>query len=223
MSRARVAAAMLLSLFACACNDQHGAGPGGTTLPPAADEYFYDCEAPTKPPSLAVYATDEAFKEFVNKDAAAPPMKNDALAPHLTDPVPPATLSATTPPTFTFAPMQSAAAPARPPARMAARAPAPFRLGRFLSSLLEGTAHAHCAAVSGDNFLVRLIDKDTIIYTALVSVVSFTPGEAAWKKALDGRLEHGVTVTIERATFSTGSITLGPYVAASSPTFTVGP
>jgi hypothetical protein len=77
--------------------------------------------------------------------------------------------------------------------------------------------------VSGDNYLVRLIDQDVAIYTALLSVTAFTPGTAVWRRALDGRIDHGATVTIERVTFSAGAVTAGPYVATSAPTFSVGP
>jgi hypothetical protein len=211
---------LALTLCAPGCGGHDDAhGPVGEL---AADEYFYDCQDPARPGNLPAFATDEAFREFVNKDAAAPPTVSDTQGPRLTAPMPPTKLSAASPPTLQFAVMQSAAAsrPAPAPPRRAARWPG---LRAWLSSVVEGTAHAHCAAVSGDLFLLRLIDRDTTIYTALSGLPSFTPGAAAWKKALDGRIDHGITVTIERATFSTGSITNGPYVAASAPTFSVGP
>jgi hypothetical protein len=211
---------LALSLCASGCggnDDDHGGGIGD----PAADEYFYDCEDASKPGDLTVFATDEAFREFINKEAAAPPMKSDTLAPRLTAPMPPIKLSAAAPPLLTFALTQSAARPAAPTLlRRPARWPG---LRVWLWSLVEGTAQAHCAAVSGDLYLVRLVDKDTTVYTALTAVRSFTPGAAAWKKALDGRIDHGITITVERAVFSTGSITQGPYLATSAPTFTVGP
>jgi hypothetical protein len=222
MSRASFvlrAATVTAALVGCQATDD-----GGAEI--VADEFFWDCEDAARPPALTVFATDEAFKEFVNSDAASPPTRNDALAPHLTTPATPANLSASVPPTFVFQPTRTAAAEHRPPSTRLAAAPRAIRrnrgLVRWLSSLVEGTAWAHCPAVSGDNFLVRVIDRDTTIYTALLSVTSFTPTAQMWNKALDGRLAHTLTVTIERATFSTGKITLGPYVATTSPMFTVG-
>jgi hypothetical protein len=199
-------------LVAAGCQGQ-GAGSAAS-----ADEYFYDCEDAARPAGLTVFATDETFQEFVNKDAAAAPTRSDVLAPRLNAPPSPGKLSAASAPTFSFSAIQMASG-----SKPAARKPGRRGVGRWLWSLVEGTAWAHCPAVSGDNYLFRVNDGDTTVYTALLSVTSFTPGAAAWKRALDGRLDHPVTITIERATFSTGSITLGPYLATIAPTFSVGP
>lgn len=190
---------------------------------PQADEYLYDCESDAGAPGAMNYATDENFALFVNKEAANAVVKDDARAARLTSPAPGTTLSAATPPTFSFQVM--AAAPAAPGARRWARAcPRPSRWQRLWSAIsFEGTAWAHCGAVSGDNYLLRVTDGGAAVYTALLSVTSFTPKAEVWSKALSGRAGHTVTVTVERATLLRGDITQGPFAPTNPPTFMVGP
>ena len=61
----------------------------------------------------------------------------------------------------------------------------------------------------------------TPLYTAMLSVSSFTPDAAKWQKALSGRNGQTVVIVIERAFFLRGDMNQGPFRAQS--TFTVGP
>jgi hypothetical protein len=191
---------------------------------PTADEFFFDCES--SPAGATVFATDEAFVEFVNKEAANGLTKDDAQAPKLTSPAAGGTISAATPPMFTFMNMPTARLDARPGRRTG---PCPVRRSRWAAARaffsLEGTAYAHCPAVSGENFLFRLTKEGDSkpLYTALLSVTSFTPSAAKWNKALAGRSGQTVTLTLARAVLSKGTITNGPFVPATAIKFTVGP
>jgi hypothetical protein len=206
MTSRRLLCVSLLGLTAC-----QALGEG-----PSADEYFYDCDDPARPAGLTTFATDDAFKQLSTHEAMTAPIEDDQLGPRLTAPVP-GRLSAGTPPTFSFQAMAMAAP------RAAGVRPGGRRPLRWLASLVEGTAQARCMAGSGENFLLRVNDGDTIAYTALASVTSFTPGATAWTRALDGRVEHQVTVTVERAGFVNGTLASGPYVATIAPAFTVAP
>jgi hypothetical protein len=86
-----------------------------------------------------------------------------------------------------------------------------------------GTAWAHCPAVTGVNHLFRLDDGATPVYTALLSVTSFTPNAAKWRKALEGRTGKILTLTLARAVFGDGDVREGPFVASTKATFTVRP
>ena len=88
---------------------------------------------------------------------------------------------------------------------------------------VAGEAQAHCGAISGTNYYFKVLPQNGTIplYTAMLSVESFTPDAAKWQKALSGRSGQTVSVVIERAEFLKGDITDGPYAQRS--TFTVGP
>jgi hypothetical protein len=205
-------AAGLVALSAC---DEHSHGG------PAADEYFYDCE--NNPAGLSVYATDESFVELINKEAANGLKTDDTQAAHLTSPAPGAKLSIASPPQWMFRVGPMARGPGRGGrACPVARARRWDRLVRALSPI--GVAHAHCPAVNGDNFLFRLAKEGNskALYTAQLSVTSFTPNAARWSKALAGLAGQTVVVTLARAVYSKGSITNGPFVASTPYKFTVG-
>ena len=78
--------------------------------------------------------------------------------------------------------------------------------------------------MTGQLFLFQLTAEGatTPAYTALLSVNSFTPTAAPWKKALEPLVGKKVTLTLARGVFSTGQIMLGPFVSATPTTFTVG-
>ncbi len=188
---------------------------------PGADEYFYDCEG-SPPASLKVFATDEGFVEFINKATANAYMMSETQAPVLTAPAAGGGLSASAPPQVVF---RSAAMTfdrsgnGRPPASR------PRSLWSRARSWLsfEGTAWAHCPAVTGETFLFQLTAdgaKDPA-YTAFLSVTSFTPGAAKWKAALGPLAGKTVNLRLARAVFSQGSITLGPFVSPTPVTFNV--
>ena len=183
----------------------------------SASEYFYDCT--NAPAGVDVYATDESYKEIVNRESAGAVTRNDAEAATLMTPAPGSTLSAATPPAFNLRAPMAALAPTRPGA-----CPPPARAPwwRWLSPI--GTAHAHCPGVSGDNFLVRLIAArdGRPVYTALVSVTSFTPGTQRWQAAMAGRKGETLNLTLLRAGLEGGRVTIGPFVAGQTASFTVG-
>ena len=84
-------------------------------------------------------------------------------------------------------------------------------------------AQAHCGAISGTNYYLKVLPPGgtTPIYSAMLSVTSFTPDSAKWQKAMSGRNGQTVTVVIERAVFLKGDMNDGPY--STQATFSVGP
>jgi hypothetical protein len=209
----------LLSFAAC------GSSPSG---PPPADEYIVDCEAgdagvPT--------ASDENYAAFLNAEAAGGVHPDACLAPQLSAPTAGATLDRTTPPTFSFLASGPSCARASSRGVQLAACRARGRSGRGVGARLyrafvgEGIAEAHCAAFSGENYLFRLLHagESKPVYTAVLSVTSFTPDAAIWQRALAGRGGQTFTLTIERAVFLMGSIQQGPYVQPTPYTFTAAP
>jgi hypothetical protein len=79
--------------------------------------------------------------------------------------------------------------------------------------------------VSGVNYLFRFEDPESkaAIYTAVLSVTSFTPNAAKWSAKLAGRQGQPIQLTLMRAVFTAGTITDGPFVATTKTTYTVGP
>jgi hypothetical protein len=152
-------------------------------------------------------------------------------------PAPGSTISATTPPTFTFSPTATAALGTgrgrpgseerRSPwacATPARRARASF--WRQLASELAPIrrAEAHCPPVSGQKYLLRLATSSgTPVYTATLSVTSFTPDAAVWSRKLAGHRGETLTTTLVRALFSGDDIGEGPFVAEGAPTLMLEP
>ncbi len=206
--------AVLALLLLPACHDHAHGGP-------SADEFVYDCE--NKPAGEVAFASDESFRAFVDREAGAGFVPDDARAPRLTSPAPGAMLSATTPPRVSF---QAAQAARGAPDRSLLR-PVPrsrwARVRAWLSPV--GTAYAHCPAVNGDNFLLRFSDAESgaPAYTAVLSVTSFTPDATKWKKAMQARQGKSLKLTLARATFMGGRITVGPFVPTVAPMFSLGP
>jgi hypothetical protein len=212
--------ALILTVALAGC----GSSGSGT---PEADEFFYDCESMAKPSTLTTFATDESFTEFINKEVANGFTKDDAQAPKLTSPASGGTISAATPPQFSFTVGGSASREARP-IHLASPVRPPFwrRVARFLGDTIEGTAYAHCPQVNGQNYLFRVTPEGNdkkVLYTALLSVTSFTPSADRWSKALSGMSGKAVTLTLASAVYSGGNITNGPFVATAPLRFTVGP
>ncbi len=178
---------------------------------PGADEYFYDCEG-SPPAGVKVFATDEGFVEFINKATANGYTMSETLAPVLTAPSAGRGLSAGAPPQVAFRSAAMAldrSGKRRPPASR------PHSLWSRARSWLsfEGTAWAHCGAVTGENFLFQLTAdgaKDPA-YTAFLSVTSFTPGAAKWKAALGPLV--GKTVKFRRSRHSVRKPIAGPQTA----------
>jgi len=122
----------------------------------------------------------------------------------------------------------SLAAPRAPaPALAACRRAAPEgrSLLARLGSLVEGTAAAHCGALTGENYVFQLVraGEGRPVYTALLSVTSFSPDPALWRQALAGRNGQMLSVVIQRAVFFRGDISEGPFVQPTPETFRVAP
>jgi len=199
---------------------------------PQADEYVVDCE--TADGGFA--ASDEDFAAVVNAEAAGSVMTTPADAlPVLTLPAAGATLSVAAPPTFSITTTTTAAAAGARGATMACRAPAaakrqrPSRFGRVVNAIkrelvLERTAEAHCPATSGDKYLLRLqTSSGAAVFTAMLSVTTYTPDAAKWSAKLASHEGQTLTLTLMRATFSGEAIAAGPFVTTPAPTFMVGP
>ncbi len=172
------------------------------TVSAEADEYAYECDAPEA--ANGRFATGESFRAILDKESAGAFVPNEAAAPKLTAPTG-GTLSATTPPLFTFDVALARATP---------------RWRRLLGSLWPvSTAEAHeghCPAVSGENYLLRLRRPGEAgsVYTALLSVPSFTPDAAVWRARVGGRIGQTLELVLVRAGFSRGDVTDGPFVSA---------
>jgi hypothetical protein len=207
----------ILLLLSSACGS-------GSTDEANASEYFYDCDDAAKPAGLTVYATDEAYREFLDKVAANGLKKDNTQAPQLMTPAADSTVSLAAPPAFSFSSgMTLRTTPPVPNVRT------PPRRSRWAwlqdAFTLERKAWAHCPNVTGPLYLVRITEmgKTQPAYTALASVTGFTPGATAWKEKLGSLSGKKVTVTVARGVFSLGHLELGPFVADKDINLTVGP
>ena len=97
------------------------------------------------------------------------------------------------------------------------------RIVEALFARMSTEAQAHCGAITGTNYYLKILPAGggAPIYSAMLSVTSFTPDAAKWQKAMAGRSGQTVTVVLEGAVFLKGDIRQGPYRSQS--TFTVGP
>lgn len=201
------------------CGDDHSA-------PANVDEVINSCEGL---PAGQPFASDESWTKFVEAEAAGRLTSEDCRSPALTVPAPGSTVDRNMPPTITFTGTQPACAQARGegrgPAQACSRKPGAGRLGHLWKLISPiGVAHAHCPAVDGPNYLLRIADSaDKTIYTALLSVTSFTPKADVWRKAMSGRGGQTVRVTIQRGMFVRGNIMEGPFVQKQPFTLTVAP
>jgi hypothetical protein len=201
-------------------------------LPPEADEIVQSCE---DVPMGERFASDESFTKFIEAEAAGRVVSEDCRAPVLTAPAPGATLDRMAPPTFTFTPTapacaQTSATPAVKRSGPPACSPRPRGpWARFLRRSWKmispiGVAEAHCPAVDGANYLLRISDAEgKAIYTALLSVTSWKPKEENWKRVMSGRGGQSVRVSIQRAMFVRGGIMEGPFVGKQPITLNLAP
>ena len=60
------------------------------------------------------------------------------------------------------------------------------------------------------------------VFTAMLSVTTYTPDAAKWSAKLANRQGQTLTLTLMRATFSGEAIAAGPFIATPAPTFMVG-
>lgn len=210
--------------WAGACHS-HGGGP-------EADEYNVDCEMPA---GAVLTASDEDFRAFIDAEKAGAVKTTPAESlPRIAAPEAGASVSATSPPTFTLVPRSSLAASARgsvsaEETRARVRTPRPPRerslWHRIRAGLtLERKAYAHCPASSGEKYLLRVTSSSgEAIYTAVLTVTTFTPRAEVWSSRLSAHKGATVTVTLLRATFADAEIGEGPYAASPATTLTVGP
>jgi hypothetical protein len=211
--------AILVVLSSGACSSS-GSSPGEAN----ADEYFYQCGDSNKPPELTTYATDEAYRTFLDAISAGLQKQNDGKAAQLTMPMAGSMLSLSKPPSFVFTPGQASndGAPFGPTRTRRSRW---ARLKQALS--VEGTAWAHCPNITGAIFLLQIgTGTDaafTAAYTALASQPMFTPGAATWQAKMGPLSGKQVTLRLARAQFTEGRVTGGPYVSTHDLSFTVVP
>lgn len=229
-SRSLITVFGLLIAVGAGCGEDGGSGPR---------EYITACEEakPGEP-----FASDEAYRAFINAQSAKTVMVSEMRGPRVVQDPEGRIISANIPPTFRIVvPKLSSAepstgrAPASPALELSQPRPAqtqpttkgPSLWGRvrnFLSPI--GTAHAHCPAFSGENYYLRLYNVRTpekIAYDAVLSVNEFVPSLPAWRKSMDSRNGQEVEIVVLRATFAGGTITEGPFVAATPSRFAVGP
>lgn len=193
------------------------------------DEYVFDCESPALPDG-GIFASDENWDAFVNAIAAGKLVMDGCRGPILQAPATSTLLDPSAPPTFSFMPTGAGCSLAAPPPAAAPvlacrRAPRRPSLIARLGDLLEGTAEAHCGALTGENYVFQLVHAgdDRPAYTAVLSVTSFTPDPAMWQKALAGRGGQTLSVVIQRAVFFRGDLSEGPFVQPTPETFRVAP
>lgn len=192
---------------------------------PEADEFIVNCEGAATGTAVT---SDESFTSFIEAEAAGRAVKDPCKSPELLSPTV-GPLDRSTPPIFSFRPSHaSCALPVRSPGALGCRArpqrpSAAAVLGELARSLVEGTAYAHCAAVTGENYLFRIHfgDADEPAYTAMLSVTSFTPDRAIWERAISSHAGQTAQLTIERGVFLRGDLNEGPYVQSEPYTLTV--
>lgn len=219
MLRSSIVFLALLATISCSSNN------GGT---PTVDEYIVDCTATDGGQG---FASDENFVKFVEAESANRVVPDGCLSPELTAPNPSIRLDARTPPTFTFHATHVTCGLSRPSApaygclSLKSGRPLWSRLLHAGAGLLEGTAEAHCGAFTGENYYFRFkrSGESNPVYSAMLSVTSFTPDTTIWQRALSGRSGQTLSLTIERGFFLRGDINQGPYVQPQPYSFTVGP
>jgi hypothetical protein len=212
--------ALLSAVAASSCSSKASSVPG-------ADEYIINCDAAD---GGATVTSDENYTRFIEADSAQTVVKDPCLSPLLTAPPAGTKLDPSQPPVFTFSPTHPTCALHRDSGTRFGRLLRQEQPGwsRALESslaLVVKNAEAHCGAISGENYLFRLMhagEKDPV-YSALLSVTSFTPDASIWNKAMAGRHGQSLTLTIERAIFLRGDINQGPYVQPQPYSFVVGP
>jgi hypothetical protein len=190
------------------------------------DEYVFDCDSAALPDG-GLFASDENWAAFVNAIAAGKLVTDGCRGPILEAPATSTLLNPSAPPTFSFMPTGAGCslAPTRPTTLACRRAPSRPSLLARIGDLVEGTAEAHCGALTGENYVFQLVraGEDRPVYTAVLSVTSFSPDPALWRQALAGRNGQMLSVVIQRAVFFRGDISEGPFVQPTPETFRVAP
>jgi len=214
-----LACALCVALCACSSSDtQHES---------TADEYIVDCAGTDAGTGVT---SDENLAGFINAEAANRVVKNDPCeSPELVSPVAGARLSVQTPSEFVFNRTHTcqnptgSILPRTGSRRVPRQQPAYSRILEAVLTRISTEAQAHCGAITGTNYYFKVMPQNgtTPLYTAMLSVNSFTPDGAKWQKALSGKSGQNVTVIIERAEFFKGDI--AGSVFSTQATFAVGP
>ena len=192
-----------------------------------ADEYVVDCNTLD---GGQAFASDENYVKFVEAESARRVIADSCKSPELVAPDPASRLDPRTPPAFSFrathvgCALRPQSGPVYGCYSVKPQRPLWSRLVGLGSSLLEGTAEAHCGAFSGENYFFRFKSSDNNpVYTAVLSVTAFTPDAGIWQRALSGRSGQILSLTIQRGVFFRGDINEGPYVQPQPYSFTVAP
>ncbi len=214
MKKPLVAPLLVLALGLGACHDDV------TAAGAAPDEYVADCEAAA---AGETFTSDESWASFVNAHAAGAVTVDACLAPQLSAPEAGSVLDPDAPPRFVFTPSCRTTMELR--RFRGGCAPHEGWLTRALGFvLLESPAYAHCPAVSGTNYWVKLsTGSGEVVYRALLSVTSFTPDAVKWRSKLSAHRGEVLTLVVERGEFSKGDLQSGPFAPPQGVTFTVKP
>lgn len=193
------------AVFAAACS---------TPAPPqdGADEYVLNCEGVDGGQGVT---SDENWSKFVEAEAARSVKPDGCKSPDVSSPAEGAVLDPSAPPTVTFLATHATCGLEEhrrvrfggcPPAREGW----PTRALGLL--LLESPALAHCGAITGDNYYLKLATASgELVYSAMLSVTTFTPDPAIWKARLAAHAGESLELTIARAVFLKGDISDGPF------------
>lgn len=203
-----LALAVAVTFVSC---HEHGGVPDGV------DELAINCDDAKAGETVV---SDETYRALVEAEAAKRVTKEDCRAPELQTPAAGTMLDPDAPPTFTFRSMRGGCTASVRPS-----APTPRRRAWWRALSPVGVAWAHCPAVTGENYWLRLWAPDgtTPIYSALLSINTFTPSAAIWSKALGAQRGKSVKVTLQRAVFVRGSIMEGPFEQKEGVPFQVRP
>lgn len=198
-------AAFTLSLAGC---------PNAGSSPRDPDEFFVECG---QPDAGANAAADETWVKFEEAESAGKLSVDDCNAPVLTAPVGTEPLDPDSPPLIEFNRAQPACTAALPCEQRQ-------RFGAVLEVGIPA-AEAHCTGATGENYFLELTaaGSSTVAYSALLSVTSYRPNGAAWKRALEPLRGKQVIIKIKRGVMFRGNLNDGPWVQADGFKFTVKP
>jgi hypothetical protein len=205
-----VALTLATCVLGCDTGSDGAALPGGVQ----PDEYVTDCEGAA---GGAAFASDESWASFVNAHAAKTVTVDDCLAPQVTMPAAGAELDPEVAPYIAFLARRASCGQQgllRTVPRPGLCAPAQEGwLTRALGLLLlESPALAHCPAVTGTNYWLKLSTASgEVVYSALLSVTTYTPNAAIWKAKLSAHRGEALTLVVERGEFSAGDLRSGPF------------
>lgn len=218
----RIKVRLLLVGMVMACASACDASDPDEDAIASVDEYIASCDGVSAgEPSTS----DENHIRFVEADRAGT-VVSGCDAPQLKAPNVD-TLSISHPPGFEFTPTHAECAaqwaPSRAPGCVQPTKGRTARLWSYVEPLLWGTAHAHCPAFTGENYLfeLRLAGGKTPVYVAMLSTTAFTPNLDIWQRELKGLEGKTVEITVQRAVFFRGEIREGPFVQNSPYVFEV--